>query len=160
MLLCNHAVDTRSIVPLTRVPRADVSFFTVGGTDPSSPGSSQIDVQSPIIDVWGILDPSHPIHLLGSHPERPPAWPGECVLARVEDDRISASRRRPATHPPRFISVIMTPDAALELSVEQLIDTLNKKLSIECTRVQSAMPPTSRALVATLTAEVRAQELE
>ena len=54
----------------------------------------------------------------------------------------------------------MSPDAALELSIEQLIATLNKKLFAECTRVQSAMPPTSRALVATSTAEVRLQELK
>jgi len=54
----------------------------------------------------------------------------------------------------------MTPDAALELSIEQLVGTLNKKLFMECTRVQSAMPPASRALVVTLTHEVRSQELK
>ena len=51
-------------------------------------------------------------------------------------------------------ATMMVPDAALELSVEQLISALNKKLFMECTRVQREMPPTSRALVATLTAEV------
>lgn len=51
---------------------------------------------------------------------------------------------------------MMVPDAALELSVEQLISTLDKKLFMECTRVQAAVvPPMSRALVATLTAEVQ-----
>ena len=54
----------------------------------------------------------------------------------------------------------MTPDAALELSIEQLIGTLNKKLFMECVRVQSATPPRSRALVATLTTEVRSQKLK
>ena len=54
----------------------------------------------------------------------------------------------------------MTPDATLELSIEQLIGALNKKLLIECARVGLAMPPMSRTLVATLTAEVRYQELE
>jgi len=55
---------------------------------------------------------------------------------------------------------MVVPDAALELSVEQLISALNKKLFMECTRVQAAMPPMSRALVATLTAEVRSQDLK
>ena len=54
----------------------------------------------------------------------------------------------------------MTIDAALELSVEQLISALNKKIFMECTRVQSMTAPTSRALVATLTAEVRLDELK
>ena len=53
----------------------------------------------------------------------------------------------------------MVPDAALELSVEQLISALNKKLFMECTRVQPGIPPMSRALVATLTTEVRSQDL-
>ena len=52
----------------------------------------------------------------------------------------------------------MVSDAALELSVEQLIGALNKKLFTECARVQLAMPPTSRALAAVLTAEVRSHE--
>ena len=51
---------------------------------------------------------------------------------------------------------MMVPDAALELSVEQLISTLDKKIFMECARVQAAVvPPMSRALVATLTAEVQ-----
>jgi len=54
----------------------------------------------------------------------------------------------------------MVPDAALELSVEQLISALNKKLFMECTRVQAAIPPMSRAPVATLTAEVQSQDLK
>jgi len=53
----------------------------------------------------------------------------------------------------------MTLDPALELSVEQLIRALNKKLFMECAKAQSMMPPTSRALVATLTTEVRSSEL-
>jgi len=54
----------------------------------------------------------------------------------------------------------MVPDAALELSVEQLISALNKKLFMECTQVQAGMPPIPRAPVATLTAEVRSQDLK
>ena len=49
--------------------------------------------------------------------------------------------------------------APLELSsIEQLISALNKKLLKECARVQSAMPPESRGLVATLASEVRSRE--
>ena len=48
----------------------------------------------------------------------------------------------------------MTPDDALELSLEQLISALDKKLR-ECTRMRSIMPPTSRTFVAAFTAEVR-----
>jgi len=55
---------------------------------------------------------------------------------------------------------MMVPDAVLELSVEQLISALNKKLFMECTRVQAAIPPKSRALVATLTGEVRPYDLK
>lgn len=54
----------------------------------------------------------------------------------------------------------MTPDAALELSVEQLIDALNQKLFMECTQARAAMPPRSRALAATLTAKVRSRILQ
>ena len=54
----------------------------------------------------------------------------------------------------------MTSDPALELSVEQLIGALNKKLFMECARVPPVTPQMSRAQVATLTAEVRLQELE
>ena len=45
---------------------------------------------------------------------------------------------------------MIVPDATLELSIEQLVGALNKKLFMECAQVQSAMPPMSRALVATL----------
>ena len=55
-------------------------------------------------------------------------------------------------------STTMFPDIVPELSIEQLIGALNKKLSTECTRVQSALPPESRALVTTLAAEVRSSE--
>lgn len=58
----------------------------------------------------------------------------------------------------RLIPTMMVPDAALELSLDQLIGALDRKLFMECGRVQSAMPPTTRALVATLTAEVRSQD--
>jgi len=54
----------------------------------------------------------------------------------------------------------MALDVALELSVEQLISALNKKLSIEFTGVRSKVPPVSRTLVAALTAEVRSGELK
>ena len=56
------------------------------------------------------------------------------------------------------ILTTMNPEVALELSVEQLISALNKELFMEYTRAQSAISPTSRAPVATLSAEVRSQE--
>ena len=52
----------------------------------------------------------------------------------------------------------MFPDGVLEFSIEQLISALNNKFSMECSRVQSTLPPVSRALVATLAAEVRFSE--
>jgi len=55
----------------------------------------------------------------------------------------------------QLTATMMVPDTALELSVEQLISALNKKLFMEYARVQSAISPTSRAPVATLTAEVQ-----
>ena len=54
----------------------------------------------------------------------------------------------------------MTPDMALELSVEQLISALSKKLLMECARVRPPTTQISRALVATLSAEVRSQKLQ
>ena len=48
----------------------------------------------------------------------------------------------------------MVSDAALELSLDQPIVALDKKLFMECTRMQMAMPPVSRVLVTTLAAEV------
>ena len=57
-------------------------------------------------------------------------------------------------------TIVMTSDLALELSIEQLIGALNKKLFVGCARVPSATPQMSRTLVATLTIEVRLQELE
>jgi len=60
----------------------------------------------------------------------------------------------------QLTATMMVPDAALELSVEQLISALNKKLFMECTRVQAAMPPVSRVPVAKLTAEVQFQDLK
>ena len=50
---------------------------------------------------------------------------------------------------------MITPNPTHELSLEQLIAALNKKLFAECARVQLAMPPMSRALVAMLATEVR-----
>jgi len=49
-------------------------------------------------------------------------------------------------------------DAALELSIEQLIGALNKKLFVECAGVQSMMLPTSPSLVAKLASEVWSRE--
>ena len=46
---------------------------------------------------------------------------------------------------------MMMLDTVLELSVEQLVGVLNKKLFTECTWVRGEMPSMSRALVATLT---------
>ena len=60
----------------------------------------------------------------------------------------------------RLTTMVMTPDVVLELSIEQLIDALNKKLFMECARVHSVMPPMSRSLVATLSAEVRRRSHE
>jgi len=52
----------------------------------------------------------------------------------------------------------MIPGIVFELSIEQLISVLNKKLSMECTRLQSSMPHVSRALVAEFATEVRTSE--
>ena len=54
----------------------------------------------------------------------------------------------------------MALDVGPELSIEQLIGALNKKLFIEFTSVQSTLPPASPALVAALTAEVWSSELK
>jgi len=54
----------------------------------------------------------------------------------------------------------MAPDATFELSIEQLITALDRKLLMECGQIQSAMPPMSRALVATLAKKVRSQKLK
>jgi len=54
----------------------------------------------------------------------------------------------------------MALDAALELSVEQLVSALNKKIFMECTRVQLTAAPATRTLVAALAAEVWHGELE
>jgi len=50
----------------------------------------------------------------------------------------------------------MIPDIVLELSFEQLISALDKKLTIECTKAQSKMAPD----VTTMAAEVRFSELQ
>ena len=55
---------------------------------------------------------------------------------------------------------MIVPDVAHELSIEQLIEALNKKLFTEFTGIQPAMPPVPRVLVAKLTAEVRSNELK
>jgi hypothetical protein len=52
----------------------------------------------------------------------------------------------------------MVPDIVLELSVEQLVSALNKKLFMECARVQAQVLPIPRDAVATVAVEVRAQE--
>ena len=41
----------------------------------------------------------------------------------------------------------MTPNVALELSVEQLVDALKKKLFMECSRAQSMMSRTQATKV-------------
>ena len=55
---------------------------------------------------------------------------------------------------------MIVPNPTLELSLEQLIGALNKKLFTEFARVQSAMLPMSRAQVATLAVEVWYQKLK
>ena len=71
----------------------------------------------------------------------------------------SVGRHRVIAHKPHAsVTTAMTLDAALSLSVEQLITALNKKIFMECTRVQSTISPISRALVPGLTAEVRSSE--
>ena len=60
----------------------------------------------------------------------------------------------------QLTATMMVPDAALELSIEQLISALNKKLFMEYAQVQSEISPTSRVPVATLTAEVQSQDLK
>lgn len=69
------------------------------------------------------------------------------------------SPRRPLRFK-RWLPITMIPSATLELSIEQLIDALNKRLFIECARLQTAMPPTSRAQITALTDEVRSLILE
>ena len=86
----------------------------------------------------------------------PPLQPATPYIFPPEEETFA--NENPKDH--QFISTVMKPDVALKLSVEQLIRTLNKKLFMECTRVQSAIPPTSRDMVATLTREVRFQELK
>ena len=51
---------------------------------------------------------------------------------------------------------MMVPDVVLELSVEQLINALNKKLFMERARIQAQAAPISRDSVPTVAAEVRA----
>jgi len=60
----------------------------------------------------------------------------------------------------RLTATMIVPNAALELSVEQLMSALDRKLFMEYARVQTAMPPMSLALVATLGAEVQSQDLK
>ena len=50
-------------------------------------------------------------------------------------------------------------NAALKLSVEQLVSVLNKKIFMDCTRVQLTAAPATRTSVAALEAEVRHGEL-
>ena len=48
-------------------------------------------------------------------------------------------------------------DETHELSIEQLISALNKKLLVECTQVQAAVSPMSRIPVGKIAGEVRVQ---
>jgi hypothetical protein len=79
-------------------------------------------------------------------------------IAATSDHRSSVGRVTKITHLPSLTAIMVIPDAALELSLDQLIGALDRKLFMECGRVQSTISPTSRALVATLTAEVRSQD--
>jgi len=65
---------------------------------------------------------------------------------------VPQSHTLPNTNP-----TTMAADATLELSIEQLISALDKKLFIECEQVQSEMSLISRALVPTLTVKVRSR---
>ena len=58
------------------------------------------------------------------------------------------------------LTTTMALDAALKLSIEQLISALNKKIFMECSNVQLMAAPTSRALAAALTAEVRPGDMK
>jgi hypothetical protein len=53
---------------------------------------------------------------------------------------------------------MITPEQILELSVEQLIKALNKKLFMECAKVQAQVPPIYRDSLATVAVEVSSQE--
>ena len=57
-----------------------------------------------------------------------------------------------------FVAPTMSLDSALELSVEQLIRALNKKLFMEWKRVQLSAPRASCTLATKFTSEVRSNE--
>jgi len=67
---------------------------------------------------------------------------------------------RPHAPTVETVTTAMAFDAALELSVEQLVSVLNKKIFMECARIQLTAAPTTRTSVAALTAEVRHGEPE
>ena len=52
------------------------------------------------------------------------------------------------------ISTTMAPDAIPDISIERLIDALDRKLLMACAQVQSAMPPVSSAFVSRLAKKV------
>ena len=83
---------------------------------------------------------------------------GLCKRIKVSLKKVFYTLRNfPRWYPTCFtslLSTIMVPDVALELSLDQLISALDKKLFMEFTRVQAAMPPMSHALVAKLATEV------
>ena len=57
-----------------------------------------------------------------------------------------------------WTTTVMTPDATLELSLEQLISALDKKLFGECARIRSTIPLAPRTMAAAFTAQVRFRE--
>jgi hypothetical protein len=127
---------------------------------PQTPGAMRYPFVEKISNLWGDCPWGYAGY---TQTGGPPAcvYPQQCNLKLV------TSKSRVLRFDARTIAIlsrgltptIMAPDPTLELSIEQLISALNKKLFVECARVQAAMPPMSRALVATLTAEVRSRAL-
>lgn len=61
-------------------------------------------------------------------------------------------------HSSSAVVAIMSLEAALSLSIPELLQVLNKKLVLECTRVQEIRIPSGAASVTTLEAEVSHDE--
>jgi hypothetical protein len=99
----------------------------------------------------------------GTVAERPQEAPPERTFNHHHLDEDGLDQGRVCTHNDRFESrttTITTLDAALELSLEQLIGALDKKLFMECTKLQSTPQPMSGAMVTAFGAEVRSQEMK
>lgn len=58
------------------------------------------------------------------------------------------------------IATMTLPETLLKLSLDQIVDALEKKFLMECKGVQAEMSSVSRSLVAKLTAKVRSLESE